>query len=69
MKEKTRAIFAFIERTLDNNMPSPSYSEIAEEVGCSIGTIRCHLEALREAGMIEWEELKARTIRLVGGSE
>lgn len=47
---------------------SPSMAEIRDELGlASLNGVRCHLIMLRMKGYIEWEEKRARTIRLVVG--
>lgn len=44
----------------------PTFREIADECGyATTSVVAAHLDRLRENGLVEWTEGKARTIRLV----
>jgi repressor LexA len=44
---------------------SPTFREIAEGAGLSLGSARAHIQALRDKGYIAWDDRAARSIHIV----
>lgn len=64
---KREEIYEFLKEFTTQNSYAPSVREIGAAVGLrSTASVYRHLEALRDAGMIEMDELKKRTITVPG---
>lgn len=44
---------------------APTRQELADALRISVPTVQQHLEALRRKGAVDWEEGKARSMRVV----
>jgi len=62
---KQRKILNFIENYYKINGSSPSYREIANHCGVSVGTVQDQLESLKKRGTISITPGRARSINLV----
>lgn len=64
--ERQRRVMEWIEDFAAKNGFAPSVREIGNGLGInSTNGVICHLKALKSKGWIEWNEKKARTIRVV----
>lgn len=43
---------------------APSIRDIADGMGCTTSSVTYHLHALKQAGVIDFEERTARTVRV-----
>jgi repressor LexA len=64
---RRRSILSCIARHTAAKGYPPSYRQIGAAVGLkSSYTVKLHLDALREAGRVTWEEGENRTLRVIG---
>lgn len=59
------AIASAIKVWYDGNKHGPTFRDLSEQTGISLGTVFNTCQRLREQGRIEFEDGKARTIKLV----
>lgn len=64
-KSKEKKVFCFIKTFLEKNGYSPSFREIAGEFHCSVSTVHRILHALKDDGIISFEDDKNRTITII----
>lgn len=62
--EKQKAIIDFIRGYFRQKAFSPTFREIADNFGVSVGTIQDQLNALQKLGFLTWIPGKARSIKL-----
>jgi repressor LexA len=65
LTERQSDVLAFIETFMMRNGFSPSVREISEGMSVQLQAIHTHLQKLRTAGAITFEDRKARTIQVV----
>lgn len=63
--ERQADVLAFIEVSVIRNGSPPSIREISKGMGVQVHSIHTHLQKLRTAGAITFEDRKARTIQVV----
>lgn len=62
---KQQEIYEFIKKYIDNYGYSPTVREIAYIFGKSVGSIHPMLKRLKEKQLIDYEERKSRTIKIL----
>lgn len=67
LTQKQAAILQFIRLYLQDNQLPPSYRDIGDHFGVSVGTIQDQIEALHKKGFLEKLEFIARGIKVMGG--
>jgi len=65
MTKMQEELYNFIKKFIKNNGCSPTIREIAAIFQRSTGTIYPRLQVLRKKGFIDFEEHKARTIKIL----
>ena len=65
--QKQSAIIDFIRNYFRHGTVSPTFREIADHFGVSIGTIQDQLSSLQQMGYLTWIPGKARSIKLMSG--
>lgn len=63
--EKQQAILDFIRNFFRHKTMSPTFREIADHFGVSVGTIQDQLLSLQKMGILVWIPGKARSIKLM----
>lgn len=58
-------IYRFVNYYIRRNHQSPLLKEIAEGTGLKTCSVLYHLKRLREAGLVDWDRRKRRTIRII----
>ena len=69
MSESRRRVFEFIKRFISERGYSPSHKEICEAVYISQPAVKQHIDGLKDAGLIDYEPGKPRTIRVLEGAK
>ena len=67
MTPRQGAVLQFIAACHHNEAPAPTVRDLVEALGLapsSVNAVRQHLLGLRDAGLVTWDEGKARTLRL-----
>lgn len=64
-EKKEKSILCFIEDFLERHGYSPNFREIAWEFNCSTSTVHKVLHALKDEGLVDFEDGKYRTIKII----
>lgn len=62
---RQRVVYDCVVKFISVHIHMPTMRELADALDISPTGVRCHLEAMRRKGWIEWEPGKSRTIRPV----
>lgn len=60
-----RDVLDFIINFIDSEGYAPSVRDIAGAFGWAVNGAKCHIDALKSKGYIDWVENKARTMRVL----
>jgi repressor LexA len=65
LSPRQKEILAYIIDYRQRKDISPTFREIAEGAGLSLGSARAHIQALRGKGYIAWDDRAARSIHII----
>jgi len=65
LSEKQQAVCTFINNYIKESGYSPSVRDISSHFDRSVGTIYPMLKRLKQKGIIDFEEKKSRTIKII----
>lgn len=60
-----QAIVSFIEAFIDDNEHAPTIRQIGDVFDWSPNGVRKHLLKLRELGVVDWQDYKGRTLKVI----
>lgn len=60
-------VLTWITGYIDSHEYPPTLREIARHYGWTTGGAKCHLDAIRRKGRIDWTDGCSRTLRVIGG--
>ncbi len=63
--DRRQAVYQAIRLHVEARGFAPTVRELADALHCSPSCIAQHLDVMRAHGMVDWEDGKGRTLRLV----